>query len=112
MSIARITSACSLDNSVKGDRSGIASTGTPKIAAICSFVILSGCATPIPPPPVTVSVPVPVSCIKSTPQRPSIHTDADLALLDDYKFTLAIFTDRRALIDYTAELEAILGACR
>lgn len=46
------------------------------------------------------------------PVRPKIPTDAELAVLDDYKFTLAIFLDRRSLLDYTAELEAVVSACK
>jgi hypothetical protein len=46
------------------------------------------------------------------PARPAIATEAELALLDDYKWTLAIYLDRRSLLDYSAELEAILGACK
>lgn len=81
--------------------------------AIAVVMIMSGCATPIPPPPQKVSVPVPVSCLPSTmPVRPKIPTDAELAAFDDYKFTLAIFLDRRSLLDYVSELEAVLTACR
>ena len=46
------------------------------------------------------------------PVRPQTASEAELALLDDYKFTLAIFLDRRALLDYSAELEAVVSACR
>ena len=77
------------------------------------IVMLSGCATPIPPPPQIVNVPVPVSCLPAVlPQRPKTATDTELAALDDYKFPLAIFLDRRLLLDYSAELEAVLLACR
>lgn len=74
---------------------------------------LSACAVaPIAPPPQIVNVPVAVSCVASVPFRPATHTDAQLAALDDYKFTLAVFNDRRILLDYSAELEAVLSACK
>ena len=82
------------------------------ILAATSLMLLSACET-IPPPPQKVSIPIGVSCLPSTmPARPAIATEAELALLDDYKWTLAIFLDRRALLDYSAELEAVLGACK
>jgi len=74
-------------------------------------LFLSACET-IPPPPQIVNVPVAVSCVRSVPVRPAVHTDPQLSALDDYKFTLAIFSDRRMLLDYSAELEAVLQACR
>ena len=81
------------------------------LRAAALVIIVSGCET-IPPPPQVVKVPVPVSCIKTLPERPDVHTDEALATFDDYKFTLAIFSDRRMLLDYTAELEAVLSACK
>jgi len=84
------------------------------IFGTAALLLLSACATPgIPPPPQIVNVPVPVSCLPAVlPQRPKTATDTELAALDDYKFPLAIFLDRRTLLDYTAELEAILSACK
>lgn len=76
------------------------------------LLILSGCATPIPPPPDVIRIPVPTPCITAMPLKPVIHTDPQLAVLDDFKFSLAIFQDRRLLLDYTAELEATLSACK
>ncbi len=76
-------------------------------------ILLVGCGTFIPPPPQIVSVPIGISCLPTTlPQRPKIATDAELSALDDYRFTLEIFIDRRRLLDYSGELEAVLGACR
>jgi hypothetical protein len=83
-------------------------------ASLLSMIVvtITGCET-IAPPPQKVSIPIGVSCLPSTmPARPAIATEAELALLDDYKWTLAIFLDRRALLDYSAELEAVLSACR
>jgi hypothetical protein len=80
------------------------------VIAVVSLV--SACQT-IAPPPQKVSIPIGISCLPSTmPARPAIATEAELALLDDYKWTLAIYLDRRSLLDYSAELEAILGACK
>jgi hypothetical protein len=86
--------------------------GALGLAAALLIVLLTGCET-IQPPPQKVSVPVPVSCLPSTmPVRPAIATEAELALLDDYKWTIAIYLDRRSLLDYSAELEAVLSACK
>jgi len=81
---------------------------------MATILLVTGCATPgIPPPPQIVNVPVPVSCLPAVlPQRPKTATDTELSALDDYKFPLAIFLDRRLLLDYSAELEAVLVACR
>ena len=83
------------------------------VLALLVAVALTGCGTIIPPPPQLVSVPVPASCLPTTlPQRPKISTDAELSALDDYKFALEIFIDRRRLLDYTSEIEAVLSGCR
>ncbi len=85
----------------------------PHIGWIAVMFILCGCETFIPPPPQVISVPIGISCLPTTlPQRPKIATDAELAGLDDYKFTLEIFIDRRRLIDYSGELEAVLLSCK
>ena len=74
--------------------------------------LLTGCAFPIPPPQ-TVNVPVPVSCLPDPmPARPMIASEAELAALDDYKFTLAIFLERRSLLNYVAEIDGVLMGCR
>jgi hypothetical protein len=72
---------------------------------------MSACET-IPPPPQVVQVPIAVSCIRSVPTKPAVHSDAELARFDDYKLVLAIVQDRRFLLDYSAELEAVLQACK
>ena len=75
-------------------------------------LLLTACAVPM-PPPLQVNVPVPVSCLPPVlPQRPPIASESELAALDEYKFTLAIFLDRRALLNYSDELEAALIACK
>ncbi len=81
--------------------------------ALILVLLLNGCATLIPPPPQKVLVAVPTPCLPATlPQRPKISTDAELSAIDDYKFALAIFIERRMLLNYSSELEAILGACK
>lgn len=84
------------------------------VAALVALVlILSGCQTPLVPPPTIVRVPVGISCLPQTlPVRPQITTEEALAAKDDFQLTLALFADRRALLDYTGELEAVIGACR
>ena len=81
-------------------------------SSVSMLLILCACET-IPPPPQRVSIPIAVSCLPSTmPVRPQTASEAELALLDDYKFTLAIYLDRRTLLDYVGELEAVLLACK
>jgi len=72
-------------------------------------VALAGCATPAPE---TVRVPVPTPCVSAAPARPTTTTDAQLGALDDYAFVLSLALDRRALLGYAAELEALVEACR
>jgi len=80
--------------------------------AAVALLLLTACET-IQPPPQRVDVPIGVSCLPAKmPVRPQIATESELAQLDDYKWTLAIFLDRRALLDYVGELEAVLLACR
>jgi len=81
------------------------------LIATVAALLLSACET-IPPPPQIVNVPVAVSCVTTIPARPFVHTDLALSALDDFNFVLAIFSDRRNLLDYTAELEAVLSACK
>lgn len=84
-----------------------------RFVIVWSLLLLTACETLIPPPPQIVSVPIGVSCLPAvTPQRPKTSTDAELSAKDDYQFTLAIFIDRRLLLDYSAELEAVLVACK
>ena len=60
-----------------------------------------------------VHIPIGISCLPATlPQRPKIASDSELSAIDDYQFTLQIFIDRRRLLDYSGELEAVLLACK
>lgn len=81
------------------------------VTFILLATLLSACET-IPPPPQIVHVAIPTSCVRSVPARPFVHTDPALSALDDFKFVLALFSDRRSLLDYSAELEAVLQACK
>lgn len=81
--------------------------------ALLLSLVLTGCAIPIPPKPEVVRVPIAAACLPSTlPSRPVITTDAELSAQDDHRFTLTIFLERRKLIDYSSELEAMLQACK
>lgn len=86
----------------------------PKFSCLIAALglILTGCQT-IEPAPQQVHIPVAASCLPPVlPQRPAIATEAELAALDDYRFTLEIFIDRRKLLGYVGELEAVMHACR
>ncbi len=106
-------------SSYSGSRSDPPQNGHGPSSAACKFgiasvlLLLTACETFIPPPPQIVSVPIGISCLPATlPQRPKTSTDAELSAIDDYKFTLEIFIERRKLLDYSGELEAVIGACR
>lgn len=76
-------------------------------------VLLSSCATFVPEPPQIVNVPLPIACLPAQlPLAEALHSDAELAAFDDYKLTLALFRDRRALVKHNAELHAMLRACQ
>jgi hypothetical protein len=74
-------------------------------------LLLSGCSL-LPPKIQEIKIPVPVSCIETTPSKPSLITDAELIKLDDGKFVTALHLDRLKRQNYEAELEAILSGCQ
>lgn len=55
---------------------------------------------------------MPTPCVSAQPARPTTTTDPQLAALEDYAFVLSLALDRRALIGYSKELEALVEACR
>jgi hypothetical protein len=74
--------------------------------------LLAGCST-IPQPPEVANVAVPVSCVPADPPvRPQIYPDAELAGMDDFRFVLALRWNADRLLEYVAELEAVLKGCR
>lgn len=84
-----------------------------RLAAMALSLALAGCSTfGIGKPPQVVQVPVAVSCVVTVPEKPAIATDEELFALDSYRRTLKVWIDRRALLAYQAELEAIVEGCR
>lgn len=89
-----------------------------KSILLAATIWLAGCASneqkPAlpPPPPSVVYQAVAVPCVGAMPKAPRVHLDAELKLMDDYDFITAIHADRLALDIYTAQLEAILAACK
>lgn len=84
---------------------------------IMPAIFLAGCATSSTPPtppaePVVVERIVPVPCVGDIPQRPAIHTSAELLALDDYSFVTALHSDRLELDLYASKLEAVLLGCK
>jgi hypothetical protein len=70
---------------------------------------IAGCETLRQPP---VSVPIAVPCIKSVPTRPALVSDAELAVMSDGQLVLALRRLELILLDYTAELEAVISSCK
>ena len=60
-----------------------------------------------------VLVQVPVPCIdpKEKPLRPALLTDAELNVLDNYRWAWAMWGDRLERRGYEAKLEAIVKEC-
>lgn len=77
------------------------------------ILLLAGCATNPTIQTVEVKVPVPVSCLPPTlPERPKIVANAELLKLTDGALVLEIAAERLDLLSYTAQIDAILQACR
>ncbi len=74
---------------------------------LVAALALAGCKTL----PERVSVPIPVGCVKERPQRPPLVTDAELAVMSDGQFVLALGRDRVLRQGYEGELEAVVDAC-
>lgn len=73
-------------------------------------LLLSGCSF-LPPKVQEVSIPVIVACVKYTPVKPILISDADLMKLDDGNFVTALHLDRLQRQSYEAELEAVIAGC-
>lgn len=82
---------------------------TKMVVGAC--LVLAGCSG-LPGMPETVRVPVPVPCVGEPPARPATASDAELALSDDYHLVLGLALDRRVLLGYAKELEAVIAGCR
>lgn len=82
------------------------------IAALCAA--LAGCGgVPIAQVPKEVQVAVLAPCVApgKRPARPPFRTDAELELLDDYRYTLAMASERDKAHIYIRELEAVVEGC-
>lgn len=91
----------------------------PMLIVTCLILIvwlLSGCAINNPPrapgiPPV-INMPVQVPCIASVPEKPKLHTDAEMMVMDDYTLAITLLVDRIKREIYESRLEAALDGCR
>lgn len=81
--------------------------------ALLASLFLSGCATWFHAPLAAVSVPVPVPCVKEgeKPARPDFVSDAEMDVMTDYQYVLALSRDRLQRIAYVGELEAVVDGC-
>ena len=73
------------------------------------LALLAGCAVD---PPKTVQVPIPIPCVAELPHRPELTDDRALARSSEPGRTIRTWTERARLREYSADLEAILAACR
>lgn len=85
-----------------------------KIMTVLLAMLLTGCACFKEPEPQIVRVEVPVTqkCVKELPARPAFVTDAEMKAMSDYQLVLAMRRDQMMRRGYTAELEALVEACR
>lgn len=72
--------------------------------------MLTACQS-IPDAPTEVRIPVAVSCIDAMPDKPRLVTDAELLVMPDAAFILALAADRLERAKYMAVTDALLIAC-
>ena len=75
-----------------------------------SVLLLSGCSL-LPPKVQEIQIPVIIPCVKYSPVKPNLISDADLRKLDDGNFVTALHLDRLQRQSYEAELEAVIAGC-
>lgn len=75
-------------------------------------LFLSGCQS-IPDAPTEVRIPYAIPCISAAdmPAKPQLVTDAELLLMPDAAFILALAADRLERQKYMAVSDALLAAC-
>ena len=73
-------------------------------------LLLSGCSL-LPPKVQEVKIPIIVPCVKYSPVKPNLITDAELLKMIDGNFVTALHLDRLKRQSYEAELEAVLAGC-
>jgi hypothetical protein len=95
-------------------RSGQGDTGVAAMMGrICLFFAVFctyGCAH-VDEKPISVHIPIPVPCAVEVP-KPELLTDEQFKALDDYRFVMELWLDRRLRQGYEGELEAALEGCR
>lgn len=78
--------------------------------AVLLALLLTGCAG-LPDEPREVLVPVATPCLTEIPAKPSLVTDAQLLLMPDAPFVLALAADRLERAKWMAVADALLVAC-
>jgi hypothetical protein len=78
---------------------------------ISAFLYMTGC-TSAPTIPETVQIPVRVSCIDHLPEKPKLHTDAEIKAMPDYEAILTLLADRVEDAIYRGQMEAVMEGCR
>jgi hypothetical protein len=69
-----------------------------------------GC-TSAPTVPDTVQIPVRVPCIAQMPDKPKLHTDAEIKAMPDYEAILTLLADRVEDAIYRGQMEAVIAGC-
>ena len=83
----------------------------------CAFLIilcglLSGCPAQFTHDAQIVKVPIAVKCIEQLPEKPKLHTDAEIKAMGDYEAAIMLLDDRIKREIYESKLEAVLEGCR
>lgn len=73
-------------------------------------LLLSGCSL-LPPKVQEIKVPVILQCVKFSPVKPDLISDAELLKMIDGNFVTALHLDRLQRQSYEAELEAVIAGC-
>jgi hypothetical protein len=81
------------------------------LKATLAICLLVGC-TSAPTIPETVNIPVRVSCIDQLPEKPKLHTDAEIKAMPDYEAIMTLLADRVEDAIYRGQMEAVMEGCR
>lgn len=85
-----------------------------RFAVVLAF-LLTGCmgmTSQLVKPVTTVNKAVAETCVKEMPEKPKLHTDAEIKKMPDYQATITLIVERVKMEIYEDKLESALEACR